>query len=202
MAYTEASLLTQVRSILNEPSEQFFDDTEITAWLKEAAIDISTKTMCVETSAAVTVTAGTLDATEPTDCLKVYAVYISNKGLMRIHPRQIAHITPTPSTIPQFYYHFAGKLGFYPIASTGMTATVLYSKLVDSVVNLPYEYQEYAIDYAVYRAKLKDGKYAQANHVLSKYLNSLIFHRQDLYEKGVDSKDMFKIPDYTVTSEK
>lgn len=46
--YTSATARTQVRSLLNEPTARRWTNTEIDNWIKEAAVDISTLTKCVE----------------------------------------------------------------------------------------------------------------------------------------------------------
>jgi len=199
--YTKENILDEVRNILNEPSALFWSDDEINEWIDQAAVDISSKAMCVEASGTITLASGTLEYTEPTDCIKVYAVVYSNRGLLKIHPRQLARITATASGAPQYYYHFGGKIGIYPVpgaSESGGSVTILYSQETDDITDVPDEYQPYAILFAAARAKLKDQKFDQATQLTVQYLNSLIFHRQDLYERGVESKDMVRIPDRTV----
>lgn len=206
MAYlsSEADVATEVRAILNEPTASFWSDTEITNWVDQGLVDVSSKTMCYEVSATVALATSTLEYTEPTDCIKVYACYYSNVGLLRIHPRMIANIGGGTTTgAPKFYYHFAGKLGFYPIATASENATnvtVLYSAETDVIANVPDEYKHLVVLYAVWKAKIKEGKFAQAAQIHAQYLNQLMFHRQDLYERGVESKDMVKLPDRTVVA--
>jgi len=196
--YSKANILTEVRNILGEPSAVFWSDNEINEWIDQAAVDISSKAMCVEASGTLTLASGTLEYTEPTDCIKVYAVLVSNRGLLKIHPRQLGNATETSSGTPNYFYHFNGKIGVYPVPSAAGSATVLYSKETDDITDVPDEYQPYAILFAAAKAKIKDQKFDQANTLMVQYLNSLIFHRQDLYERGVDSKDMLRIPDRTV----
>lgn len=193
----------EIRAILNEPSPVFWSDAELENWLEQATIDISSKTLCLETSDTVTLVSGQLEYTEPTGCIKVYAAHFDDTGLLKIHPRQIAHTTEVETGAPQYYYHFAGKVGLYPICDAGHAGedvTVFFSKESSTFTDLPNEYQPYAILFAVARAKLKDLKFAQSAQIMGQYLNALLFHRQDLYERGVDSKDMLKIPDRTVAA--
>lgn len=195
---------TEIRAILNEPAAVFWSDAELENWIEQATIDISSKTLCIEASGSITLVLSQLEYTEPTGCIKVYAANYENKGLMKIHPRQIAHITAVAAGAPQYYYHFAGKIGIYPIpdsGSAGDSVAILFSKESTTFTDLPNEYQPYAILFAAARAKLKDLKFAQSAQIMGQYLNSLMFHRQDLYERGVDSKDMMKIPDRTVVAQ-
>lgn len=201
MSYTKEQIRTEIRALLNEPSPSFFSNTEIDEWIDLAALDISTKTLCVEASGTVALVSGTLEYNEPSDCIKVYTCLLDKAGLLKIHPRQLAHINPDTSGTPLYYYHFANKLGFYPVPGAsvgGHNVTVLFSKQTDDITEIPDEYQAYAIQYGVIQGKIKDGKYGQAAALLTAYLNALVFHRQDLYERGVESKDMQKIPDRTV----
>jgi len=200
MAYTKENILDEIRALLNEPTAQFYSDAEINEWIDQAAIDISSKTLCDESSDTITLVSGQLEYTKPTGCIKIYACRYGNVGLMKINPRQIAHVTAAAGA-PQFYYEFAGNIGIFPVAGAAQAATdvtVLCSLQTDDITDIADEYQPYAILFGVYKAKQKDGKYDQAAQILVQYLNSLIFHRQDLYDRGVDSKDMFKIPDRTV----
>jgi len=78
--YSKANILTEVRNILNEPAALFWSDDEINEWIDQAAVDISSKAMCVEASGALTLASGTLEYAEPTDCIKVYAVVYGNRA--------------------------------------------------------------------------------------------------------------------------
>jgi len=200
--YTKATLKTEIRALLKEPTELFFLDTEIEGWIDQAAVDISMKTLCYESIDTVTLVSGTIEYSVPTDTIKIYGCSNSNDGMIKIHPRNLAHITEVTSGAPKYYYHFADKLGFYPIASATGSVSVYSSKITNDITDIPDEYQPYAISFGMWKAKLKDDKFSQANAYLVQYLNSLIFHRQDLYERGVDSKDMAKVPDRTVIAEK
>lgn len=200
--YTKATLKAEIRRLLKEPTPLFFSDAEIEGWIDQAAIDISMKTLCYESIDTVSLVAGTLEYSVPTDAIKVYGCANANKGMIKIHPRMLAHIVETSPGTPLYYYHFADKLGFYPVASSSGSISVYSSKITNDIADIQDEYQPFAIPYAMYKAKLKDDKFSQANSYLVSYLNSLIFHRQDLYERGVDSKDMAKVPDRTVTSGK
>jgi hypothetical protein len=198
-----AAVVTAVRSLVNEPAEVLASDTEIQNWIKQAAVDISTKALCYETIGALTLVAGTMEIAKPTDCLKVYAIYHNGKGIMKIHPRQIAHLGTVASGTPLYWYEFGGYLGFYPVPDAGAAAATtkgLYSKETNDITVIPETYQPLAVLFAASKYKLKELKPAVAAQYYQQYLNSLMFHRQDLYERGVDSKDMFKIPDRTVAA--
>lgn len=204
MSMTLDNVKTEIRALVNEPAEVLFSDTELTNWIKQATIDISTKALCYEAIASLTLLDATMEISKPTDCLKIYAIYHDGKGLMKIHPRQIAHLTATASGTPLFWYEFADKIGFYPVpdaAAAAATTKALISKETDDVTALPDIYQPLAVIFGAHKAKLKEGKPAQAAQLYQQYLNSLVFHRQDLYERNVDSKDMFRMPDRAVAQQ-
>ncbi len=213
MAYflTLDEAIDEVQVLMNDPGGLIFTDALITNWIKQAATDISSKTLCYETNDddAIQLVDGTMEYTTPTDCIKVYAAVACKKGtpntaqrgLIKIHPKQIAHLTSVASGDPIYWYEFGEKVGFYPVWATGGTVDhvgLLYSAVTEDITKISSQYQPFAILYACHKAKLMDGKPAQAAQYYQQYLNSLIFHRTDLYERGVDAKDEFKMPDRTV----
>lgn len=303
--YTDSTAATQVRVLLNEPTQREFLDSEIVYWLKMAVADVSIKTLCAEstfgialkdgvmeynasttanaaivnvqetdvtiddgppgtlTSAAsatwesdgfkhgfrfeitdvtdnlvaavgqltiltlnsevlITVAEGTLvDETQGNadltyfyqwlaDIIKPYAcVYhkgkvsdssMSYRGLTRIHPRMIDHLEPTADGEPYYWWYYNDKIGVYPIPDSAqeLDCVLLYhSRVVEDIADLPDMYQSFAILKAVAMARRKAGNFAEAMQYEQMYLNSIMFHRLDLYEKGVDSQDMFQVPDRT-----
>jgi len=206
----------QVRSLLNEPSPVFWTNDEIDKWIQEACIEITTKTLCYEKSGDITLvstpvlTYGAIGSDSIDDILKIYgAVYYDStntyRGLMKIHPRMIQHLPESTAGEPYYWYHFGDEFGIFPVSNAAVvTATgkvkVFYSMADETITNLPYYYQLPAILYAVAAARRKEKRYAEAAQFYMMYASSLSFYRADLYERGVDSKDMFKIPEGNVVS--
>jgi len=208
MSMTLATLKSETRSLLNEPAQEFFDDTEIERWLQQAAIDVSRVALCVEGSAEVGLTTDTqeysLTGTDAVDAIKIHAVIYDEKGLMKIDPRMIAHITGTASGTPAYWYDWGGSIGFWPVPDSdcnGTSADLYFSEETDDVTEIPDEFQLDLPLYAASRGKIKEGKFAQAAQLQQMYLNSVAFHRQNLHERGRDSKDMMKVPDRTVQAQ-
>ena len=202
---TWSDIAAYVRALLAEPNAVFFGDDEIGNWKEQACMDISSKALCYETSEPIALLDDTLEYTKPGGCLRVYACLFENKGLYRIHPRQIGHASEMKSGPPEFYYDFAGKVGFYPVcdeANAEKNVTVLFSKLTDDICDIPIEYRLYAVLYVFYRALIKARKYASARIIVKIYLRNLLFHRQDLYERGVDTREMMKVLDKTMSKER
>jgi len=213
--YTAAEALQQVRSLLNEPTANYWTDDELNKWIQEACIDITTKTLCYEKSGDITLvstpvlTYGALDGGDSIDdTLKIYgAVYYDStnvyRGLMKIHPRIVGRTQERTPGEPYYYYIFGDELGIFPVSNAAVvTATgkvkVFYSMADETITNLPYYYQPLAIYYAVAMARRKQKMEAEGRQWLTMYINSIHFYRADLYERGIDSKEMFQIPDRAI----
>ena len=216
--YSSTETRQQVRILLNEPTAGYWTNDEIDKWVQEASVDIAIKTLCFEKSGDITLvstpvlTYGAIGSDSIDDIIKIYgAVYYDNtntyRGLMKIHPRQIQHLPQFDAGEPYYWYHFGDMVGIFPVTNaTVVTAVgkvkVFYSlsKGIEDVAGtwyLPYYYQLATIYYAVSMARKKQGMIAEANQFYAIYMNSLAFARADLYERGVDSKDMFQMPDGT-----
>lgn len=209
--YTTTEARQQVRILLKEPTALYWTNDEIDKWIQEGCIDITTKTLCYEKSGNITLvstpvlTYGGIGSDSIDDILKIYgAVYYDTtntyRGLMKIHPRQIQHLPEATAGPPFYWYHFGDMFGIFPVSNAAVVTAVgkvkvFYSMADEVITNLPYYYQLPAIIYAVSIARRKEGKHAEANQFYAMYANSMGFHRADLYERGVDSKDMFQIPD-------
>ena len=199
MALVEATLRTNIRYLLKESTAAYFADAEINAWIADAATDISAKTLCYETIAEITLTAGTLEYAEPAGCLKLTAVHFDNKPLVKIHPKALGVATNRVAGSPEQYYYFAKKLGFWPLADAAAAARkprVFHAALTAVIANIPDQYGPLAVLYALAQAKLKEEKAAQASLIYQMYLSGLLFHRQDLTEQAVDAKSEQRIPDF------
>lgn len=127
---------------------------------------------------------------------------ISYRGMIKAHPRQVYHLDHKTDGEPYYWYHFGDTIGVFPTpdASQAKDCVLVYhSKVTEDITELPDIYQPFAIYYAMAQARKKEGSYAEAIQWEQMYLNSLMFHRQDIYNKGVDSKDMFHVQNRTVS---
>lgn len=217
LPYSAAEALTQVRALIGEPSASFWSDEELNNWVIEASVDISVKTLCFEHKNTVALVASQLEYTNflatPTtngiaQVVKVYScIYDDNSndytGLIKIHPRQIQHLPEATAGPSKYYYHFAGKLGIFPLPTATEAALtgpiiMLCSLVADAITDLPDHYQQFAVIYAAAMARFKERKNAEAMRLYTQYINSMNFHRADIYERGVDAKSDFQMPDRTV----
>ena len=77
---TLTSALSTVRSMLDEPSPQFWTDAELTTWLNEACTDIARRSETLRTVANITVTAGTQSYAAPSDTYRIYRIEFTPTG--------------------------------------------------------------------------------------------------------------------------
>ena len=125
---------------------------------------------------------------------------MSYRGMLKSHPRTVRHLDQTGESDgePYYWYHFGDTIGVYPIPDTAQDndcVLVYHSKVTEDIATLPDYYQAFAIYYAVAQARKKEGNYAEALMWESMYMNSILFHRRDIYDKGLDSDDMFHVQD-------
>ena len=74
MALLDAAyILAAVRSMLAEYSSVKWTDDQINKWVQEAAMDISTKTLCYEGIDVIGTVVNTLESDEPDGCIKVHS---------------------------------------------------------------------------------------------------------------------------------
>jgi hypothetical protein len=217
LPYSAAEALTQVRALIGEPTAQFWSDEELNNWVIEGSVDISVKALCFEHKNTFALVADQLEYTDflaaPTtngiaQVIKVYTcIYDDNSdgytGLTRIHPRQIQHLTESTAGPSKYYYHFGGKIGIFPLPTATEAALtgpiIVYCSLVaDAITDLPDHYQQFAVIYAAAMARLKERKNAEAIRLYTQYIQSMNVHRADIYERGVDAKSDFQMPDKTV----
>lgn len=214
LPYSAAEALQQVRAIVNELTESFWLDEEINNWVIEGVIDISSRGLAYEKRDSITLAANTLEYTDLVtggassiaQIVKVYGCIFDDgsygyKGLQKIHPRMIMHLPDKEPGDPAFFWHFASKIGIWPLTTTTIAASgviqVFFSEISYDITELPLPFQPLPVLYALVKAKIKDQKYASANQLFAMYLNALSFQRDDLLERGADSEDMMKPADRT-----
>lgn len=213
-----ALAIAEVRALLNEPTASFWTDAEITSWIKESAVQISSISLCVEAMDTITLATATMvyasldtSSSDVPEILRVFAAMYDDgaspeeyTGLQKIHPRQLKHLANMEDGPPQYYWHFAENIGFYPMPTSDENSKnvhIYYSKVTDDITALPDVFQPLAILYATGKAFMKDKKFTVANQYMSAYINQLNFLRQDWFEaekQQIDSKDMQKTPDRSV----
>lgn len=207
MPMTLAQCIDEVQTLMNDAAGAVFTDALVTTWLKEGSFDITTKSLCCESKSNTTALVdGEIEYDTPSGCRKIYSAYIHQgsdaapKGLVKINPAAAFRLTQVQSCEPEYWYEFANKICLVPIfAADGVRNTLglYYSQVTDDVTLIPDIYQPLAILYAAHKAKLMHRKPGQAAQIYQQYMNSLMFHRQDLYVRIPDALDDFKLPDRT-----
>lgn len=225
LPYSAAEALTQVRALIGESSAAFWSDEDLNNWVIEGSVDIRTKTLCQEHKNTIALVANQLEYTDfesaPTtngiaQVIKVYSVIYdagSNvyRGLNKIHPKQINHLGEATPGPPYYYWHFAGKIGLFPVPTATEAALtnpiIVYCSIMyiptaaDAIVDIPDFYQPFAVTYAAAMARFKERKNVEGLALYTKYINSMNIHRADIYDRMVDAKSDFQIPNRTVEAQ-
>lgn len=212
LPYTLAEALTEVRAIIREPTEILWTDTELNNFIKEGCVDITAKTLCYKKVAELdeNITADIIEYIVPSLAFKILSVEFKDgaaspntyRGLIRIHPRQIEHDGSSGAGDPRYWYHYADRIGIYPVPASLDSSDRLsahYALTSETITDLPDRYQQFAVNYAAAMALFKRRKNRAAVSLYSGYLNSVKFSRMDIENlEAVETKDQLQIPDFTV----
>jgi hypothetical protein len=214
MALTLNQATTEVRDVLNESTAVFWTDAQIQKWIQEGTRIFSSKTLMVEDTQDIDpLIAGQLsysssDETWIGNIIEPYAAIYNdggagvaalNKGLIKIHPRQIGNLALKTVGAPKYYCMHDRKIYIFPMTSAAIVAagakiTFLFATETDDITALTDEYQHLPILYAVAMCKRKDQKFAEANALLGQFWQEISFERADKHARETDSLDKFKIP--------
>lgn len=179
MAITLTQATADVRSLLDEPSAQFWQNTELTTWLNQAAADIARRTRTLRTEAQVTVTAGTQNYTAPVDALSLYRVTFVPTGSGQVfeYPLEFMGYNEMdqawgvyqtfPAAWPQQFTLWGNPptltIRLFPVPNQAGVLNVFYYRAsVDASagsddIDVLQNYEEAVIEYCVYKAKRKDN---------------------------------------------
>lgn len=212
---TDALIITEVRTLIGEPTARRMTDTEIKRWLNMGLDTIQTRNLAYETIISVQLVADDDDYTlSPASVISVAAVIYSAtsvsakledgaKGLLRMHPRHYNHIRGEATGPPQEYFFFGGELRLWPTPVTAQATHYIkifcYTRELtfggNDIANLKDYYHQYVVWYAYAMALKKLGKMEQAYQYMSYFNNFIDFHKQSDLVKPVDSQDMMNLPD-------
>jgi hypothetical protein len=207
MAYTAATALTEVRSIINEPSASFWTDAEILEWIRQGCLDWCEKSLLLIKEDIITPVTNTVKYTTSGssyiyNAIRTLHAEYDDTALQRItyeqikkhNARQLGNLVK-----PAYFYDqydglvFTFYLGPIPDATITSDITVLFAMRTDDIEEIPYEYQQTIFLYAIHKAKLKDRQYQEASMILQQYVNNILFARQDSLELPGQSTDSFRI---------
>lgn len=177
MAITLATMTTNVRSLLDEPNPQFWQNSELTNWINEACAEIARKVEWKRALATVPVTAETQKYTMPTDLYRAYRVEFTPDSGLNIYTvefrgymemDQIWGINQEwPASYPLYYTMWKVpptlQIILYPVPSQNGQLNVYYYQQITPVANpgddvdILEGYEDIIEDYACYRALRKDA---------------------------------------------
>jgi hypothetical protein len=189
MAYTVAQLITAVRSLVNESSAAFFTDPEVTDWLAQATLEISTLAKCVEAHLAVQMLLETWEYVLPADCVEVlHAIWDPTKqALRRVSPSMVGEDSPDlTGDRPVTFFEWNHRLYLNPLpngVAADQNVHLFYARVTADVLLLPDTYQVLAISYAVYRAKLKDHLFTEAATLYAEYATALVARKLEIQRR-------------------
>lgn len=177
---TQAAILGDIRSRLDEPTSRFWSDEELRRWINEAARDIARRAEVLEASTTVSVVAGTNEYTLATDIIRVYRALWTPTGSTQNYPLDYQDFNSLDAagwtfTVSQGYpavytlwgYPPSLKMILYPKPTVAGTITYYYYKLptdlaldgsaAASTVTLPSGWEDLIALYVEYVAMRKDG---------------------------------------------
>lgn len=143
MPKTLGTLLTDVRSRLDETAARFWTDVEIRRWLNDAARDVARRTESLQTTTPLAFAANDQSKTLPGDCIRVHRVewratsqdqiyvleFRDYNGMDQIWATSQVVTKGYPSHYTMWGYPPSLTLLVYPTPSTGGTVKVFYYRL-------------------------------------------------------------------------
>lgn len=184
-----AVLRSRLQYLLGD-SEDIWTNAELNYLLEEAQQEVATRTLCVEATGNVSVTNGTREFTVPTGCIKVQAIFISGKGLLKCYPQQCGRES---AGTPVRYYHHHDKIGFDPLSTSNVTAEVIYAKRPTAfssdanTSDVPDQYVQHLLLWAEYQAWKKVGKGSRSAAAYNAYIG---LAGADRVDKGEPERDV------------
>lgn len=177
MSVSLSEALTAVRSLLDEPSPQFWTDLQLTSYLNEAQNDISRRAEWKRTTAQIPCLESTQRYTAPPDLLRAYKLeYMQEDGINTytvefrgyMEMDQIWGINQEwPANYPLYYTMWGAppsmQIILYPVPSAPGTLFVHYYQtpkpmaVTTDPVDMPPGWEDTLTDYAVYRALRQDS---------------------------------------------
>ena len=207
MAFTLSSSVTEVRSLINEPTASYWSDTEIESWIKQGCLDWCEKTLLLTQEDVITLATDTYRYTASTGNYinnAIRTLHAEHKGIalkrltyeeMRGHTQMALATDEDPRYIYDKYNGlvFTVWIGDTPsVEQNGDSINVIFALRTDAIAELPYEHQSTIFNYAAAKAKMKERQWQEAQLLWQMYLNNVAFARKDKLEIPEQSFDQFK----------
>ena len=189
MSLTKSIIRDRARALLNEIIEGFWLNTQLEDWVDDAAIDISTRTHCYEVKGSITLATSVQLYTVATDYLKVLGAIYENVGLKKTTPWMEGIQKAITTGPPEFYFDIVNQIGFFPIPTVSENTklvTVYYSKVTDSIINIPMKFKIPAVLFVVVMGLLKERQYTKAGQVYQIYLQSLNLDKAEITSENTE----------------
>ena len=188
---TASAIIVSARYYLNEPTEVFWLDVELLAWLNTGTMDIFARGKVLECSESIDLSVGTIEYALSERYLGITdVIYVNSdsasKGLIRSNPRSVGH---TSVDEPAYWYEIGGMLGIFPATSTASeTATVYYlarptDVATDESVLIPAHYENALSLFIAARAWIKDEQLAKSDRAMAEYYEEIDRFRIDYNER-------------------
>lgn len=218
--YTAAALIAEIRTLLAEPTERFWKDSELQLWIDRAARELSAITLCTPVTEAVTTTTDTFSYALTAQFIKIHSVMFNDtKGLERLDVFTFGHgaqdgASGDTNRDPAFYYVHGNRLYLWPVPK----GTAVGAGLVDvygwrtaysyehNTGDTPKQYdipdfcQPILIDYVLACARAKEGKHSLTRFHMINFMQQANMARKDIFDYSLrrTSSDQHSIPDQTV----
>lgn len=196
---TLATAISEVRSLLDEPTAAFWSNTELTNWINEGCKDVARRAETKQAEAFITVVATTQVFSAPADTYRIHRITfiqtptgvspntytLEFRGYMEMD--QIWGINQNwPATYPLYYTLWTHpptlKIITYPVTSTPGKLNIFYYKQIvtatttTSDIDILPGWEDVIYDYAMYRALRKDGdpRWQEARTIYETKLQALV----------------------------
>jgi hypothetical protein len=178
VALTLTNCLTEVRSLLDEPTAQFWSNSELTTWINQGCENFAQRTRTLRTQETVSVVANQQNYTAPPDQYALYRVEYqpTATGQVFIYPLDFMGYNEMdqawgvyqtfPAAWPQAYTLWGNppnlQIRLFPVPDQAGILNVFGYREPVAVVNntdlvdILQGYEEAVIEYAVFKAKRKD----------------------------------------------
>lgn len=190
---------------------QFGDDTEaqilltdIRRWANEGLLKIARETDALLDTATIPSVIGTSDYVLPTDFLRIDRVTFDGVTLIRTTSQDLdamvpsRNVTPGITALPTRFYVRQKKIVLYPTPDRVKNIVVEYTARPAELVNaadvpeIPVEYHNDIIRFALSRAYELDGQRTDAREVMSEFQEGLGLTRDEIDQPYTDSYPMIR----------
>jgi hypothetical protein len=220
--YTKAQLLTEVRTLLDEPVARRWTDTNLNEMIDWGARTTSGITLCTPETESVAMASGenALSFAITAQFLDIQSCsYFDGSTTVPLIRADIRHYGRGAGTsgeaadtarVPIYWYTFAQKLFLWPLpkGSALNTATANLSgwRVAEdyahgsTVYDIPDRLQGKLIDFVLACAYTKTGNFSLVSAHMTQFIQSMQFDRSDVHDRleRVESHDMFMLPDRTI----